>query len=161
MKKIKLTQGKYAIVDDEDYPYLSRFKWYLSGDKKFAQRDFIGRNGKHTTFYMHTLLIEGKSGMLIIHKNSNTIDNRKDNLVLVPLQYLLHRKNPKKKQIGKTSKYQGVSWDKENSKWKATIKKDEKHITLGRFNSECKAAKVYNKKAKELYGEFAYQNKIN
>jgi hypothetical protein len=84
----------------------------------------------------------------------------KNKSYFVPIQFLLHRKNPKKNQVSKTSEYQGVSWDKENNKWKATIKKDERHITLGRFNSEEEAGLVYNEKAKELYGKFAYQNKI-
>lgn len=157
MKKIKLTKGKYAIVDDEDYPYISRFNWGLSGDGKFAVRMFIFRT-KRTTLYMHSILIMNKPGSLIMHRNKNTVDNRKENLVVVPLQHIIHHRNPKDGSR-KTSKYRGVCWDKVNKKWRSVIKKD-KQITLGRYETEEEAALEYNKKAKELYGEFAYQNKI-
>ena len=39
-KQIPLTQGYFATVDDEDYDFLSRWKWYARKDQKnfYAQR---------------------------------------------------------------------------------------------------------------------------
>jgi hypothetical protein len=59
-----------------------------------------------------------------------------------------------------TSKYKGVYWDKNNKKWMSRIKINKKTKYLGRFKSEKEAAEVYNKAAVELFGEFAYLNKI-
>lgn len=59
-----------------------------------------------------------------------------------------------------SSKYRGVSWDKINNKWLCIICINGKSIHLGRFISENDAAKAYNKKALELFGEKAKLNDI-
>ena len=38
MKKVKLTRGKYALVDDEDFEYLNQFKWFIQSNG-YAGRD--------------------------------------------------------------------------------------------------------------------------
>ena len=157
MKKIPLTQGKFAIVDEEDYPYISRFIWYLSGDKKYAVRAIQNKRQK-TNIFMHQLLIEGKRGGLIMHRNNNGLDNRKANLVIVPEKIIIHHRPINK--TGKKSKYKGVAWDKANKKWRVTIKKGLVKYSGGRHKNEKRAAFVYNKLARKLYGEFAYQNDI-
>jgi len=58
----------------------------------------------------------------------------------------------------KTSKYVGVSLKRSNLKWLATITKNRKGYSLGTFDSEIEAAKAYDKKALELYGENAKLN---
>jgi hypothetical protein len=160
MKKILLNKGKFAIVDDEDYPYLSRFNWFCDCNG-FAARDIRHRDHKNmqskARIYMEQLLIEGRGGSTIAHRNLNKLDNRKSNLILVHLRVKTHRhkKNPNTSSI-----YKGVSWDKVNKKWRAMIKFDGRQHSLGRFDEEKKAALEYNLKARELYGEVAYQNKI-
>lgn len=57
-----------------------------------------------------------------------------------------------------SSKYKGVHWHKNNKRWRTTINYDGKRISLGCFSSEKEAAKAYDTKAKELYGEFARLN---
>lgn len=61
---------------------------------------------------------------------------------------------PKKK----TSKYKGVCWYKAGNKWVAYIRKNNKKQHLGYHDLEVDAAKAYDKKAKELFGEFALVN---
>lgn len=54
MKKIKLTQGKYALIDDEDYDEISKFKWsaYLNRNTYYAHRSVRIEN-KNKTIKMH------------------------------------------------------------------------------------------------------------
>ena len=58
----------------------------------------------------------------------------------------------------KTSKFVGVYYDRARSKWLAEITFQRKKIYLGRFDKEVEAARAYDRKARELYGEGARVN---
>ena len=176
MKKIPLTRGKYAMVDDEDYPYLSRFTWHCSSEISGSERAelAIRVEKKVVDILMERFLIDIPKNnycYMILHKDKNGLNNQKDNLFLG----FTGQKNQWQKKQGMrngkkyTSIYKGVCRNKKNGKptnWRAyislntNIKEKKKQIKLGNFETEKEAAIVYNKRAKELYGEFAYQNKI-
>ncbi|MFX0181968.1 MAG: AP2 domain-containing protein [Candidatus Hodarchaeota archaeon] len=60
----------------------------------------------------------------------------------------------------KSSKYKGVYWSKSKKKWQAYIKKNNKRYHIGTFTEEDEAGLAYNRKALELFGEFACLNKV-
>ena len=70
-------------------------------------------------------------------------------------------RNRKKMQKHTTSIYKGVSWHKQSSKWRATIKKNDKCFHIGSFEHEKDAARAYNTKAVELFGDYANLNVIS
>lgn len=87
MKEIKLTQGQVAIVDDEDFERLNKFKWYVKWDgytgAGFAERNISWPDGSHSTISMHREIFYLKPGSnrpFILHSNGNKFDNRKVNL---------------------------------------------------------------------------------
>lgn len=116
-------------------------------------------NGKH--YYEHRLIWLYHKGFLpkyLDHINRIRDDNQIDNLrEATNAQNMM---NMKKKKENSTSKYKGVSLFKPNNKWTSQIMKDGETIYLGRFNTEEEAALSYNKKAVELFGEFAMLNII-
>lgn len=77
MKKIKLTQDKTALVDDDDYEYLSQWKWSLQRgyNKYYSARYFDGKY-----IYMHRLIISAKKGEYVDHIDNNGLNNQKLNL---------------------------------------------------------------------------------
>ena len=161
MKKIELTQNQYALVDDEDYNRLNRWKWYARytpGTKSYyAQRYTPMKNGKRKIIYMHRIIMDTPSNMQTDHVNHDTLDNKKENLrICTSSQNGMNRTQHKKT----SSKYKGVCWHKRDKKWYAHIRINDKLTYLGAFKSEIQAAKAYNKKAKELFGEFALSNNI-
>lgn len=83
MKHIKLTQGKHALVDNEDYPIVSQNKWHVS--KGYAVRDVYlrGLDGKKEQIHisMHQQIMNTPQGWDTHHKNNNRLDNRRKNLV--------------------------------------------------------------------------------
>jgi hypothetical protein len=91
MKKIKLSRGKQAKVDDEDFAALSEFKWYINENaertKLYAMRSRLKEEeGKFpgTKIYMHRYILKVKDKSIAVkHKNGDTLDNRKENLVVV------------------------------------------------------------------------------
>lgn len=155
MKRIKLTKGKYAIVDDEDYPLLSRHKWqYNTSNVSTCHTTWLKNK---SPYQMQDWIISKKPFNKIMFKNRNSLDFRKSNLAEV------HRGTPEHygfKRKGKwTSKYKGVCWDKRDCRWLMQITYRKKALREY-FRNEIDAANAYNKKARELYGKFAYQNKI-
>ncbi len=133
MKKIKLTQGKVALVDDIDYEYLNQWKWCASkdGNTFYAKRN-IKQNGKWTTISMHQVLakrLDFKDSA--DHKNKNGLDNQRSNLrPATQKQNLENLGIPK----NNTSGHKGVYWYKRYLKWTAKIRHNGKHIHLGYFD---------------------------
>jgi hypothetical protein len=152
VKEIQLTQGKVAIVDDEDFEYLNRWTWhYCTG---YAKR-IIDINGKRKRIRMHRAVLDTPDGIETDHINRNKLDNRKENL-----RYCTRAENMRNvcTRGNNLSGYKGVGWNL--GKWRSRITIDGKRICLGRFVNVKDAAQAYNKSAKEHYGEFAYLNKL-
>ena len=155
MKQIELTQGKVALVDDCDFKKLSNLTWCA---KRTGNTFYVVRahkiEGKKATLYMHRLIMDAQKGQQIDHRNNNGLDNRRTNL-----RFCTNSQNQQnRRKTQKTSKFKGVCWYSRDKKWQAGIKLNGKLYHLGTFNNEVEAAKVYDKKAKELFGEFVYTN---
>ena len=151
-KLIPLTRGKFAIVDAEDYESLDRYKWHANkGSRTYYARS--RKNGK--MIRMHRVITNAPKGLVVDHINHNGADNRKKNL-----RICTYAENSHNRRCGRrgSSKYKGVSRCKKKELFLACIRCDGKHYHLGRFKSEIAAAKAYDKKARELFGQFAYLN---
>lgn len=154
-KEIPLTQGKFALVDAEDYERLSEYSWCYDVNGYAYRRKTTGYYESELISMHHEILEDIPTGMVVDHKNRNKLDNRKTNL-RVTTQSNNSANSPPRKG---TSKYKGVHWSKEYKRWVAKIEKEGKYYHLGLFDCEENAAISYNQKAKELYGEYAYLNK--
>ncbi len=157
MKYIKLTQGRTTVVDDADYAELMKHKWYANQRHGIWYAYTNIRTGnKRITISMHRFLLNPPKNMQIDHKNHNGLDNRRCNIRICT--HAQNIQNQRRKRGSKTSKYKGVFWNKKESYWYVQIKQNGKKLNLGSFHNEIDAAKTYDKKAKELFGEFANTN---
>jgi hypothetical protein len=160
-RKIYLTQGKYAIVDPERYEELAKYKWYAtrSEGKFYAVRKIrVKVNGKYIQrgVRMHHEVLKPPYGKFTDHINHNRLDNRIENLrIATPLQ---NSWNMLKQNRNCTSKYKGVIWVKGKKKWRAKLTFAGRPVFIGYFDDEKEAAKAYDAKARELFGEFAWLN---
>jgi len=161
MKRIELTQNKYAVVDDDDFERINQYKWQadFSHGNWRARRSIQKINGKRVPLYMHQVIISCPKGFEIDHRNHNGLDNRKCNLRTCTQAENQHNRRIQQ-QRKTTSQYKGVYWHKRDKIWGAMIRLNNKQIHLGNFLNETEAAKAYNRKAKELFGEFAYLNSL-
>lgn len=160
MKKIKLTQNKYALVDDKDYKniwMISNRKWQLSGRGYPIRKHKNVLTGKIESIYLHKLIMGNPLGMQVDHKDHNPLNNRRKNLRICTVQE--NRRN-QRKFINASSIFKGVHWNKACKKWRTCITINRKPIHLGLFKDEKQAALAYNKKAEELFGNFALLNTI-
>ena len=158
-KQIQLSQGKVAIVDDEDFEYLNQWKWYAvkDGSTFYAVRNSSRLLGKRGIIKMHRVIMSTPEGLHVDHRNRNGLDNRKVNLRNC---HSFENQMNKGKTLRNSSGFKGVSWDKGNSKWISFIRYNGKSYNLGRFDSKIDAAKAYNKAAIHYFGEFASLNEI-
>lgn len=151
MKKIALTgmygNGKFAIVDDDDFDRVNKFKWYLSG--KYPAKS-LGVRPNRTKIYLHTFIMNTPKGMVTDHINGDELDARKSNLRICTVSQ--NTMNSKKSK-NTSSKYKGVC---RINPWRAYIGRR----ILGHFSSEIEAAKAYNEAAIKEYGEYAKLNII-
>jgi hypothetical protein len=168
MKEIQITQGKVALVDDEDFNWLSEHKWCALNLAKKNQtpRWYVvysraipggGHNGKKELVYMHRLIMGIAKGdsKKIDHKDHDPFNNQKNNLRVCD-----HSQNMRNRSSHGSSKYLGVSWDNSSNKWRAQITSYGNSKFLGCFVIEEDAAKCYNEYAERLHGEFANLNKL-
>lgn len=159
MKRIPLTRGMFALVDDADFERLNKHKWcaYKRPQTFYAGRSTLLPNGKWRMIYMHREILGLKFGDIRQgdHKNHNGLDNRRDKLRICTCSQNHQNGNPYR---GSSSAFKGISWHKGGHKWQAFIKTDGQNIYLGCFMSEIEAAKAYDIAAKKYFGEFALTN---
>lgn len=148
MKLIPLTRGLFAKVDDADFGWLSKRKWYAQ--RSAAGRFYAARG--HGTL-MHREILPGASE--IDHINQDKLDNRRDNLRMADSR---RNKANIKRRRDNTSGFKGVSWNKRRGCWTADITSFGKHKCLGQFKVVSDAAKAYDEAAKKEFGEFACVN---
>lgn len=160
MKHINLTQGKIAIVDDEDFDDLSKFKWHAlrQRDGSFCACRMSGRPKRQRVYMHRQILCVVDRQFFVDHKNHNPLDNRRSNIrIATPAQ---NRHNSRPNNVKKTSKFLGVSWSKEHKSFRVALSINGKQQIIARSADEVEAAKLYNEAARKHYGEFAYINKI-
>lgn len=161
MKKIPLTQGKFTVVNDIDYAFLMQWGWYYNN--RYAKRASrkSDRCNKRKTIYMHRVILNRKLGHRSFekadHKNRNTLDNCRGNLR--PASYSQDAGNTKLR--GGSSKFKGVSWDKDRKKWRSYIRFEGVREHIGRFDSEIEAAEAYNTVAARYFGRFSQVNSVD
>lgn len=151
VRKIELTQGKFAIIDADDYDKVSRYKWCF-------HMKYAATNIKRSTVHMHTIIMgRPPSGCVIDHVNGIGTDNRKSNLRICTQHQNLMNRFKSKNYEGSNK---GIHRRDGLKKVRARIYYNGKERHLGYFDSETEAAAAYNKAAKEYFGDFAKLNKI-
>lgn len=157
-KKIKLSQGKYALVDKQDYNWLSNWTWYFWKNPK-DKTGYAFTNGKYIKgkclkkVRMHQMIL----GEPCDHKNGNGLDNRRCNLR--PANKFQQAWNKGIHHHKKSKGCKGVSIVKDRNGipayWIARITVNKKRIYLGVFKNHIAASRAYIKAAKKYHGEFA------
>lgn len=122
MREIRLTRGKVAIVDNEDYEWLNQWRWW------YTTRGYAVREIKRKLIFMHRIINKTPENMDTDHINRDKLDNRKCNLRTVTRSQNFMNINPRKNN---TSGVKGVQ--KNKNSWMARIKINYQTIYLGTF----------------------------
>jgi len=159
MKLIPLTQGAFSIVDDCDFDELMKHKWHLSiqGRRRYARR-FEKSNSpdgpRQKVVYMHRQIMNTEKGVDTDHKFGDGLDNRRKNLRICTRSQNMQNM---KKRLVSVQTYKGI-YKTSNGKYAARLWHNGVKLHIGTYDTPEAAARAYDKKAKELFGEFANLN---
>jgi len=150
--------GRVALVDDEDYELVARFRWALWEDERSNgsmhgpyAHCAITVGGKQSTFSLHKLI----SGYpQTDHIDRDGLNNQRYNLR--PATSAQNSANAAPR--GATSAFKGVYWHKRDLRWVANIHHDGAQRILGYFKCEEDAARAYDAAALAIQGEYAVLN---
>jgi hypothetical protein len=156
MKRIPLSRGIVALVDDDDYDELIKYRWFAQ-TIGYAVRNLLeGEAGFPGMILMHRQLLGLRDKRIgCDHVNGNGFDNRRNNLRQCTQAENLRNRGP---QRNNTSGYKGVGWCKHTGSWRARITLGRKEKHLGLFSDSVVAAHAYDEAAKKYHGDFARLN---
>lgn len=149
-------QKYWIYIDICDYDVVSKYRWNI--DREGYVYSPVITNGKQTQLRLQRLIMNPSSDMVVDHINGNKLYNCRNNLrICTPAE---NSRNKKKYKMDGKSKYKGVH-PLNSGKFVANIHCLDKKRHIGVFNTEKEAVEAYNKKAKELFGEFARLNVLS
>lgn len=141
------------LIDAEDLPLVESHSWHFVCVKGIPRYARTVIDGKAIT--LHRLLLNAKSGVVVDHKDHNTLNNTKVNLRTCSYS----ENNRNRQRFSNSNKYKGVRKHQRASKWCCTIKLDGVNISSASvFETEEDAARMYDKLAKAHFGQFAKLN---
>ncbi len=157
-RRIILGEGRFAIVDQGDFYHLINYQWGAKGEGQliYAMRFLIEPNKKGKIVSMHREMMNAPAGILVDHRNGDTLDNRRSNLRLATRSQNMSNRGKLKKNA--TSQYIGIFREKSSGRWVVKTTHNNRSIWIGRFDSEIEAARAYDRAAIEYHGEFARLN---
>ena len=167
MKRIPLTQGYYAIVDDADFAALSSERWHASRNYSgnvYARRNaYLKGASAAVPIMMHRFITGAKPGQIVDHINGNGLDNRRKNLRFVTVD-----QNRSNQGTRSACGFKGVILAKKKRRdgsyrisdlcWLAQIVYKGRQYKLGQYRDPADAARAYDAKAIEFHGEYARTN---
>jgi hypothetical protein len=167
MKQVPLVSrkyhGRYAIVDDEDFDRVAKFKWNIVVPSKRNKTSYAIRfeidaaTGKRRKVWMHREVMGADKAVDVDHRDGNGLNNQKENLR--PCSHVQNMQNAKKWMKG-SSRFKGVFFNKTTGYFVARIAHKGTNHNLGVFRDENSAGLAYNEGARRLFGEFARLNEI-
>lgn len=152
----------YFFIDGEDFEKIKNFNWNLNGSSKsnvsYVRAHWV-KNNKKCSILLHRLITDCPADMIVDHKDHNPLNNCRDNLRICTRSN--NGMNMIKPAYAITSSYKGVFYNKRIKRYIAQIGHRSSESYIGCFKTELAAAKAYNIKARELFGEFALLNDVD
>ena len=157
MRKIPLSNGMVALIDDADYESVSRHRWHAERRRNtwYARASINGKK-----LYMHRFIMNPSADVKIDHKDREGLNCQRSNLRSASISKNLFNQSRRKTHAGRPclSEYKGVSFFVPGRNWRAYIGLNGKSLALGCYKNEIDAARAYDAAARFYFGEFACTN---
>lgn len=148
--------GGTVLVSPPDYRMAKMYRWRVNKDGYAGVWIYDRQAKRGRTLLLHRLICHVSDDVLVDHKNRERLDARRENLR--PATPSANSANRTKTRKGTSSRYRGVTLHGATGKWQAGAKQFDTFHHCGLFESEEAAARAYDAKARELWGDFAACN---
>ena len=159
-REIPLSQGKVALVDEEDYEAVSAFKWHAHRHKGiwYADRYIRKADGRLSQRGLHQFILQPPPDLYVDHADGDGLNNQRSNLRLATRSENSQNQRRRTREGRCASRFRGVAWDRERRLWRSKICVNGRDLHLGRFADEHAAALAYDAAARLHFGVFASPN---
>lgn len=158
MKKIELTQGYFATVDDELFETLNQYSWSafpVRGKHVYAKRKTLLAEGLgRKTVFMHRQITNAQQGFDVDHRDGDGLNNTMENLRVCTRA----QNQQNNKTVCGLSKFKGVNRRTDRPHWRVYLRVNTKKKYMGSFKDEEMAGRTYDFAALANFGEFANIN---
>lgn len=152
-QQLPLSQNRFALIDDADFPTLSQSRWsYRSernGNQGYAVRT-IRVDGKSKQQYLHRAIMgPTQKGHEVIFLNHDRLDCRRDNLRIATVAEA--RRHHRVRSDSKSG-VKGVTHNPDYDTWTATVCRHGHSYRVGTYRSKEAAAAAYEEAIKNWPG---------
>jgi hypothetical protein len=123
LAKVQLSNGESALIDASDVDLVGNY-WFSKHHTGYAVTG-------HHQIKMHQLILHAPAGFEPDHRNGNKLDNRRENLRLVPRAI---NKLNRPLQSNNRSGFPGVCWTNRKKPWRANAVVKKRAVYLGHFD---------------------------
>jgi hypothetical protein len=151
--RIPLTRKLWTVIDVEDGPTVLEHRYHALSSRR--NRFYASRDYNKKTILLHREIL-GFGAVQVDHINSDTLDNRRNNLR--SCNNGQNQANQKKLKRSNTTRFKGVYRYGKSGRYRAAVNFGGKFIHLGCFDDPAEAAQAYDEAAPKYFGEFAVTN---
>jgi hypothetical protein len=148
MQSIALSQGQVVLVDDQDYPLLSEFRWCYRAERDGKQGYAVRHSkitGKDRLVYLHRQIVQPGEGQEVIFLNHDRLDCRRANLRVVSKQEA--RQHHRVRSDSKSG-VKGVRYNPETDSWSAYTYRNGHCYHVGTYYSQEQAERAYEEQVR-------------
>lgn len=154
VREVVLTNGHVTMIDEADWPLVSKFNWYASRSGR-SRTLYVRATIEKVSVKLHRLLLNAPAELMVDHRDGNGLNNVRSNLRLVTSA---QNQMNMRRHFDAFSKYKGVWFCKTKRRWYAEISCYRKRHRSRSFACEEEAARAYDEMAVLYHGEFASLN---
>ena len=155
MKKIGLPSGDVTLISDEDLERVAEWAWRKKTVRPGVNYVEMANKKSKPGIPLHRFIMNPPDGLLVDHKDGDGMNNQRENL-----RICTNADNVRNRKLhsNSTTGYKGVWFYNSHKKYSASIMSHGNKYFLGLYDDPIEAARAYDKKARELHGEFARPN---
>jgi hypothetical protein len=143
MREIELSQGQVVLVDDQDFPVHSQYRWCYRAERDGRQGYAVRHvkvEGKDRLAYLHREIMQPPAGQEVIFLNHDRLDCRRENLRVVSKQEA--RQHHRVRRDSKSG-VKGVRYNAESETWSAYVYRHGNAYHVGTFPYQHQAEEAY------------------